>query len=469
MATLAELELRYNQAVQALDEAIQAVDGMGDDADDELVDEAEFAASEAAESVERAKDAMEKRRAVERARAAHKPVSVKNTADTGSRSVSDTPSTVTVGVEPLTYGRSKDDAREKRVDFFRDLALAKLDRPHAQERITRHLAEMDVERRDVDRTDTTSGGDLVPPLWIFDEIALLARAGRVTADLCRTMPLPGGTDSVRFPKVTTGTAVAIQTADNAALTETDLVATTVTAPVVTIGGIQDVALQLIEQSPMNITDLVLGDLAADYSRKLDAQVINGSGASGQALGILNTSSITATTYTDATPTAVEMYPFIVDNIRDVYNARFLGGSVLVWNPRLWFFFVKALDASNRPFVTFNANGPFNAYGSAGSATQVGLSVQDSLQSAYAGNILGVPVFLDPNVPVNLGAGTNETRSILMNRMDNVLMEGSAHVSTHPDSLASTTTMRYRFYRYVAFTAGRFASGNGVVSGTGMIV
>lgn len=463
--TLQDLQKRYNAAVEARDEALAALDAAPDTLTVDEVDALSATVDGAQGEVERAKEAMEKRSRIEEARAASTAIEVDvNTAEKQVRSTAI--GDVKVLSEPMTYGRSKDEAREGRVDFFRDLALASLPgRFDAQARIQRHS----VETRAVDRTDTTSGGDLVPPKWIFDEIALLARAGRVTADLVRSIPLPPGTDSVRFPKITTGTAVAIQTADNASLTSTDMVANTVTAPVVTVGGIQDVALQLIDQSPMNITDLVLGDLAADYARKLDDQVINGSGSSGQMLGILNTSSITATTYTDATPTAAELYPFLSDNIRDVLNARYIGGEVFVWNPKMWYFFVKSLDSSSRPFVTFNANGPFNAYGSSNSASEVGLSVQDNLQSAYAGNFMGVPVFLDPNVPTNLGAGTNETRSILMNRMDNILMEGTAHASVHPDSLANTMTMRFRFYRYAAFTAGRFAPGNGVVSGTGMIL
>jgi hypothetical protein len=67
----------------------------------------------------------------------------------------------------------------------------------------------------------------------------------------------------------------------------------VSAPVRTIAGQQDFAIQLLDQSPWGWDEVVLEDLLADYNAKLDVQVISGSGAAGQVTGILNVAGINA--------------------------------------------------------------------------------------------------------------------------------------------------------------------------------
>jgi HK97 family phage major capsid protein len=218
-------------------------------------------------------------------------------------------SVVKVRSEPLTYGRG-----DRRTSYFRDLGMAHVGNdPEARNRLSRHRTEMDVEipawearidqafersldefrpdgqvsvqKRDISRVDG-AGGEFVPPLWIMQEYAELARAGRVSAGLIRNIPLPGGTDSISVPRITTGSAAAIQTADNAAVQETDMVTNSATGPVRTIAGQQDIALQLLEQSPIMFDEIVFADLTADYNSKLDLQILNGSGAAGQHTGFL---------------------------------------------------------------------------------------------------------------------------------------------------------------------------------------
>ena len=66
----------------------------------------------------------------------------------------------------------------------------------------------------------------------------------MTADRLTGMALPAGTDSVNIPRITTGTDTAVQTADNAATTTQDMVTATVTAPVRTVSGYEDISIQL---------------------------------------------------------------------------------------------------------------------------------------------------------------------------------------------------------------------------------
>ncbi len=81
-----------------------------------------------------------------------------------------------------------------------------------------------------------------------------------------------------------------------------------TAPVRNLAGQQDVPVQLLDQSPVPMDEVIFADLLADLNTKLNAQVLSGTGASGQVTGIRNVVGISAVTYTDATPTVGEVYP-----------------------------------------------------------------------------------------------------------------------------------------------------------------
>ena len=194
----------------------------------------------------------------------------------------------------------------REVSFFADAYNA--ERGHntqAQDRIQRHMREVEVERRDI--TSGTLNG-LVPPLYLLDQAATLARAMRPFANALPGYQLPPLGMSVVVTKVTTGTATAAQTTQNTGATETDMVTTDVTIPVVTIMGQQDVSRQAIERGA--ITDsLIFSDLVADYATRLDSQLISGTGSNGQHKGI-----ITAATGTDsyAGTTAVNVGTLLVN-------------------------------------------------------------------------------------------------------------------------------------------------------------
>jgi len=140
---------------------------------------------------------------------------------------------------------------------------------HAQQ-VVDHPAYM--EHRDLSRVDG-QGGYAVPPAWLVNQYVELARPGRAFANLVQRQPLPGGTDSINIPKVLTGTATGIQTADNTPVTDVDLTDTYINAPVRTISGQQGVAIQLLDQSPIAFDDLVFRDLIADYASQLDKQCL----------------------------------------------------------------------------------------------------------------------------------------------------------------------------------------------------
>lgn len=357
--------------------------------------------------------------------------------------------------EPNTY------RQQGEFSHVRDTILATTrNDADAWDRLRRHAKEVAVESRDITRTDG-AGGEFVPPLWLVDMFGDFPRPGRVVADMCTQLPLPAGTDSINLPRITTGPQVAVQTADNAAVQETDLVSATVTAPVRTIAGQQDVAIQLVEQSPLagGIDQMIYAQLLADYERALGIQIWNGSGAAGQVLGILNTAGIGAVTYTDASPTVPELYLPLAQAINTVEANSYLAATAIVGHGRRWNWMSSALDAQNRPLVVPTGAGAYMA---------LGTNTAGSKPKGLRGEVLGVGFYTDNTIPTGLGAGTNEDRVIVGDFKQAYLMEGAVRTRVLPDVLSGNLTVRFQLYRYVAFTAGVRPTAFAAIAGTGLV-
>lgn len=320
----------------------------------------------------------------------------------------------------------------------------------------RHRETMFEKRVNPNRTDG-QGGFFVPPLWLVDEYIDLPRFGRTTANLCRTMGLPSGTDSINLPKVATGTTTAVQTADAGAVSSTDLTDTSVSAPVRTIAGQQDIAIQLLDQSPISFDEVVFADLIADYNAQLDTQVVNGSGAAGQLLGILGAGG-NAVTYTDATPTLPELWVPLLQSASQIAKNRKLPATGVVMTPSMWYWALSQLDTANRPLIVPNAQA-FNSMGDGGALET------DGPAGVFT---YGLPAFLDGNIPSNLGGGTNETRVITARWQDLFLWEGSMRTRVLQEILSGTLQVRLQVYNYAAFMPNRRPNAISVISGTGVI-
>lgn len=331
--------------------------------------------------------------------------------------------------------------------FFRDLGRKALDGdPDSSERLRQHQRAL----------TTTDGavGELVPPAWIMSELIELVRAGRVTADQVRSQPWPGGTDSISLPRITGGTAVAQQATQNSSLNNQDMTSDSIKADVKTLAGVQTVSQQLLDLSPLAVDQIVLGDLAADYALRVDQFVL--SNTATNAKGILNASGTNSVTYTDASPTVPELYSKVADAIRQVHEGRLLPPDKIIMHPRRWAFFLAALDGQNRPLVTPYA--PSNAAGTTAGVVSQGL----------VGDLQGLPVYVDPNIPTNLGSGTNEDRIIVMRSSDVILFETSPRADAFKETKADTLSVLFRIYGYLGIFTERLPKAISVISGTGLV-
>lgn len=353
--------------------------------------------------------------------------------------------------EPETYRKGG------RNSYFRDLARASLSGSQDSiERLRRNDREVAsaLEQRALSTTDG-GGGEFVPPLWMVDEYVALARSARVVANRVRNLPLPAGTDSINLPRVATGTSTAEQTTQNTAVSNTDATTNSVTANVATIAGQQVVSQQLIEQSPINIDDVLLADLAADYATKLDIFCINNNAANKR--GLLNVSGSNAVTFT--TPvTVVGAYPKVADAIQQIHTGRFLPADVIFMHPRRWAWIMAAVDGQSRPLAVPAANAPQNVLAAVG----------DVAAEGFVGAMQGLPVFVDPNIPTNLGTGTNEDRIIVARSSDVILFEGTPRSEAFRETKADQLSVLLRFYNYCALHSERYPKSISVISGAGLI-
>lgn len=377
---------------------------------------------------------------------------------------------ISVRREPLTYDEHGPHS------YFRDLiarrvqndtgARARLER-HGDEirvelarREARRSVEFDqradaggwqVERRDVGAV-SGAGGEFMPPIWLLDRFAGLPRAGRALAALATLAPLPGDVSSVKIPRVTSGgPTAAIQTVPNGPISETDPVTTGLTSQVVTIAGLVDTALQLLEQSPSPGLDrIIFDDLAGGYDAKLGVQLLNGSGANGQLLGLLNVAGTVSVTYTDASPTVPELYPKLGDCAAQIATGRQIPAQAALVHGRRWHWLASALDTGNRPIIPPDLTGrrPLDDTGP--------ITV-----------LAGVPAWVDMSIPTTLGAGSNEDRIIFCRPSDLLLLEGEIRTRVDLNSASGTLGARLVLYRYAAYIPGRYPTGIGIIGGTGL--
>jgi len=324
----------------------------------------------------------------------------------------------------------------------------------AQERLNKH---QDFEARDV---GTGAFTGLVVPQYLVDEYAPIARAGSPFYNAVPKKDLPAFGNKIEISRITTGSAAAEQASENSAVQETNMDDTLLTVNVDTIAGQQDVSRQALErggQPGFSLENIIFQDLVAAYYTKLDNLMINGSGSSGQPLGISQVSGINQTTYTDASPTVAELYPKLADAVQEINSNRFAPATAILMHPRRWGFLTAGVDSSNRPLVLPAGNNPDNAAG-VGEAAAYGQVV---------GSVLGLPVITDANIRTDLGAGTED--AIYIAKVDDhILFEDNLFQLKFEETNAGSLTTKMVVYGYVAFASGRYPKGISEIVGTGLI-
>ena len=402
--------------------------------------------------------------------------------------------------EPMTYNA------HSQASYLRDMVAlqvpqANLNTDDARERMARHAREVEVEartnkdvakrleavQREARATNNydTTGGDMVPPLYLIDLVVPAFRPGRVIANRVTTLDLPAGTDSVKVPKISTGTTAYAQGAatanTNASLTSTDLTTATATAPVNTYYGQLEASLQLLEQSPISggMDQVIFADLQAAYDQALDSALLNGSGSSGNHQGVLTyaaanygttASLVTFTSATAGTTFSAKggVFPSIVSAVNSVETSRYAPPTAIWVHPRRANSFGVQSDSTTagngRPLFVKAGYGPFNALGSGSN---------EAVAQGVAGELYGLPVVKDAAIPTNwnttgtvtaVTSGGTQDVLCVVRESDLFLWEGPARLRALPEVSSGTLGVRFQLFAYSAFMPDRAPSAISVITG-----
>ena len=84
-----------------------------------------------------------------------------------------------------------------------------------------------------------------------------------------------------------------------------------------------------------------------------------------------------------------------------------------------------------------------------------------------GQLLGMKVVVDPSMPTNVGAGTNQDAVIVVRGDDQVLYESTPRAEVFREIKADSLRVYLRVFNYLAFTT-RYPKSISLINGTGLV-
>jgi HK97 family phage major capsid protein/HK97 family phage prohead protease len=145
-------------------------------------------------------------------------------------------------------------------------------------------------------TDDFRGGDFIDVLR--NSSAVMQAGARM---------LSGLSGDVKIPKKLTAAAASWISTEGGDTSSTEMTVGSVSMVPRTLGAFTDVTRQLLIQSSLDVESLIRDDLAQAIALAIDKAGLEGSGASGQPTGILNTSGVNyVAAFAAATPTFAEV-------------------------------------------------------------------------------------------------------------------------------------------------------------------
>lgn len=370
-----------------------------------------------------------------------------------------------IGQEARTYRADTDRSGRQ---FIRDVARAfyygAAADGGASERLGRHMAEERVVRGGdlLDRAaqqeravGTGAFAGLTVPQYLTDMYAPAAAALRPFADACNGHELPESGMTLNLSRITTTTGVALQATENTAVQNTDIDDTILTINVQTAAGQQTMSRQAIERGT-GTEDVTVQDLYNQWATRIDNVLITQATTGLSAVA-------TSVAYTDASPTAAELYPKLLNAAANV-EAAMLGLGVpdlAVMHSRRWYWMQSQLSAS-WPLIQ-QSSVPLQTGGVADAKSRYGSGARGVLPS-------GLVVIVDNNLATNLGAGTNEDEIYTVSSNECHLWEDPTapmFIRAEQPSAGSLGVLLV-LYSYFGYTFQRYAGGMQKVNGTGLV-
>jgi len=324
--------------------------------------------------------------------------------------------------------------------FFNDVRLANKGRTDSHERL---LAAVGAEGKAMSEGVDAQGGYFVQP-QIERQIAETRELDNVLRALCSKLNVT--TNELQLDQLSLGTAAG-WVAELAQKPESTSVAlTSVSASVFTAAGLATISNQLLADANPAIDRLVTADLAKRLVALEETAFLSGSGT-GQPLGLLNTPGISTKT---VTPTDVSADAGLLDVILDaIGQVQTDHGepTAIVMHPRTWTRILKDKDAQGAYLI-----GP------------------DSVQQARTANktLFGYRVVTSNRVPTNLGGTTNESRVIVGDYSEALILDRQGiTVDESPHVYFTSNQTVFRAEQRVGFTAARAPKAFCVIGGAGL--
>ncbi|MCC9705544.1 hypothetical protein E4N62_09875 [Streptomyces sp. MNU76] len=361
-----------------------------------------------------------------------------------------------IGMEQRTYRPDEDPAgRNFLMDISRQFMFGDVG---ANERLARHMQEERVERGEylTRAVGTGAFAGLTVPQYLTEMFAPGTASLRPFADAaCAPHPLPASGMTIEISRITTSSSAALQTTQNTAVSETNMDDTQLSVPVQTAAGQQTISRQAIERGT-GIDDVTMQDLFDRVATTLDSTLLNQA-----TTGLTNVASATA--YTDASPTAAELWPKIQGGASTVEATLLNMGYAThaVMHSRRWNWLASQVGSS-WPFVSTGGM-PVNA-GGLTLTNEYGPAVRAKLSS-------GLLVVVDNNIATNFGGGTNEDEIYVVPQRECHLWEdpnAPMFIRAEQPAAASLGVLLVA-YSYFAYTFQRYPSGAmAKVAGTGLV-
>lgn len=328
---------------------------------------------------------------------------------------------------------------------FQDIRLANKGDSAARERLTKGFEGLNSEGKAMTEGNNAQGGYLVRP-QVERQIVQARELDNVLRTLCSKLNVT--TNQIQLDQLglttTAGWVAELATKPES----TGMTLATVTASVFTAAGLATISNQLLADSNPAVDGLVTADLAKRLVALEEAAFINGTG-SGQPLGILNTPGIGATALTSTA--ILDLLDAILDAIADVETDHGAPSAILM-HPRTWTRILKSRDAQGAYYID-----------PAGGVQDPRTGLRGPVKSLW-----GYPVVTTNRMPTNLGGGTNESRVIVGDFREALILDRQGiTVDESPHVYFTTNQTVFRAEQRVGFTAARTPAAFNVVGGAGL--
>jgi HK97 family phage major capsid protein len=339
------------------------------------------------------------------------------------------------GDDPYANGQS----------IFNDIRLANKGDHAAKERLTKGFEGLNAEGKAMSEGVAAQGGYLVRP-QVERQIVEAKELDNVLRGLCSKLNVT--TNSIQLDQIGLSTTAGWVEELQNKVEGTGMTLASVTANVFTAAGLATISNQLLADSNPAVDQLAVRDLTKRLVALEEAAFIAGTGT-GQPLGILNTPGIgaTALTATDI----LSLLDAILDAVADVETDHGAPSAILM-HPRTWTRILKSRDAQGAYYID-----------PTGGVQDPRTGLRGPVKSLW-----GYQVITTNRMPTNLGGGTNESRVIVGDFSEALILDRQGITVDESQHVYFTTNQTvFRAEQRVGFTAARTPAAFNVVGGAGL--